>query len=50
MYVSMCIMCMLITLNTFTTAPDRHVNVLLTCGLGFSSRPAPLNDSISTFP
>ena len=49
MCVSMCIMCMLITLNTFTTATDSHVNVLLTCDLGFSSRPAPLNDSIGTF-
>ena len=27
-------------------ANESQVNVLLTCGLGFSSRPAPLNDSI----
>ena len=26
-------------------ANESQVNVLLTCGLGFSSRPAPLNDS-----
>ena len=37
-----------LSLSYFTTAADSHVNVLLTCGLGFSSRTAPLNDSIGT--
>ena len=44
----MCV-CVLVAMLLCSVSPpanESQVNVLLTCGLGFSSRPAPLNDSI----